>query len=143
MSIPNVLLICCAILGHPNRGLRRFISTTALAPPGPRIFAIVANRCARSTSKTFMTLKGRGNCLKEQDCLSYRFQVIITNSPRIHLIFLPAIRKLTRCMKYPQNLNPLQARSNAIRHYITCIWNDEFVCSGQSTWMAKRRILSQ
>jgi len=29
-----------------------------------------------------MEVKGRGGCVQEQDCLSYRFQVIITNSPR-------------------------------------------------------------
>lgn len=57
--------------------------------------------------------------------------------------FLPAIRKLTRCMKYPQDLNSLQLRTNAIRHDIACFWNDEFVCSGQPTRMVKRRIFFQ
>jgi len=54
----------------------------ALAPPGPRSLAIVVNKCARSTNRSFMEVKGRGGCVQEQDCLSYRFQVIITNSPR-------------------------------------------------------------
>ena len=29
-----------------------------------------------------MEVEGRGGCVQEQDCLNYRFQVIITNSPR-------------------------------------------------------------
>ena len=62
--------------------MSRLSATMALAPPGPRSFAIVVNKCARSTNRSFMEVKGRGGCVQEQDCLSYRFQVIITNSPR-------------------------------------------------------------
>ena len=33
---------------------------------------------------------------------------------------LPAFWQFTRRMKYPQNLNPLQARANTVRHDIAC-----------------------
>ena len=61
--------------------MSRLSATMALAPPGPRSLAIVVDKCARSTNRSFMDVKGRGGCVQEQDCLSYRFQVIITNSP--------------------------------------------------------------
>gem|GEM_PF-5497937 len=61
--------------------MRRLSATMALAPPVPRSLAIVVNRCTRSTSRSFMAEKGRESCVQEQDCLSYRFQEIITNSP--------------------------------------------------------------
>jgi hypothetical protein len=53
----------------------------ALAPPGPSSLATVVNRCTRSTSRSFMAEQGRGDCFQGQDCLSYRFQATITNSP--------------------------------------------------------------
>jgi hypothetical protein len=43
--------------------------------------AIVVNRCTRRTSKSFMAEKGRVGCVQEQDCLIFRFQVMITKSP--------------------------------------------------------------
>ena len=46
-------------------------------PPGPRSLAIVVNKYARSINRSFMEVEGRGGCVQEQDCLSYRFQVII------------------------------------------------------------------
>jgi hypothetical protein len=58
----------------------RLSATTALAPPRPRSLAIVVNRGARSTSRSFMAEQGREGCFQEQVCLSYRFQVIISNS---------------------------------------------------------------
>jgi integrase/recombinase XerD len=61
--------------------MRRLSATTALAPPGPSSLAIVVNRCASSTSISFMAEKGREGCFQEQDCLTYRFQATITNSP--------------------------------------------------------------
>jgi len=61
--------------------MRRLSATMALAPPGPRSLAIVVNRCARSTSRSFMVKKGREGCVQEQDYLTCRFKVIITNSP--------------------------------------------------------------
>ena len=54
---------------------------TALAPPGPSSLAIVVNRCASSTSISFMAEKGREGSFQAQDCLSYRFQATIKNSP--------------------------------------------------------------
>ena len=60
----------------------RLSATMALAPPGPKSLAIVVSRCARSTSRSFMVEQGREGCFQEQVCLSYRFQVIISNSPR-------------------------------------------------------------
>ena len=62
--------------------MSRLSATMALALPGPKSLAIVVNKCARSTNRSFMEVKGREGCVQEQDCLSYRFQVIITNSPR-------------------------------------------------------------
>ena len=73
--------------------MSRLSATMALAPPGPRSLAIVVNKCARSTNRSFMEVKGRGGCVQEQDCLSYRFQVIITNSPRTRL---PAVSAASR-----------------------------------------------
>ena len=60
--------------------MSRLSATMALAPPGPRSLAIVVNKCARSTNRSFMEVKGGGGCVQEQDCLSYRYQVVITNS---------------------------------------------------------------
>jgi len=48
------LLICCAIRGQPNRGLRRFSSSMAFAPPGPRSLAVVVNRWMSPVSRPFM-----------------------------------------------------------------------------------------
>ena len=43
---------------------------------------MVVNRCARSTSRSFIAEQVRGgDSFQEQDCLSWRCQVIITNSP--------------------------------------------------------------
>ena len=61
--------------------MRRLSATMALAPPGLRSLAIVVNRCARSISRFFMDVKGRGGCVHEQDSQTWQFQVIITNSP--------------------------------------------------------------
>ena len=61
--------------------MSRLSATTALEPPGPRSLAIVVNRCARSISRFFMDVKGRGGCVHEQDSQTWQFQVIITNSP--------------------------------------------------------------
>ena len=66
--------------------MSRLSATTALAPPGPRSLAIVVNRCARSTSRFFMAEQGREGCFQEPACLSCRFQVIISNSPRTGII---------------------------------------------------------
>ena len=65
---------CCFMIG--------LSATTLLAPPGPRSLAIVVNRCAKSTSRSFLAEQGREDCYQEQVCLSCRFQVIIGNSPR-------------------------------------------------------------
>ena len=59
----------------------RLSATTALAPPGPMSLAIVDNRGTISTSRSFKAEQRRGDCFQEQDSPSYRFQVIITNSP--------------------------------------------------------------
>jgi len=40
--------------------MSRLSATMALAPPGPRSLAIVVNKCARSTNRSFMEVKGRG-----------------------------------------------------------------------------------
>ena len=56
-------------------------ATTAFAPPGPGSLAIVVNRCARSINRSFMAERCGEGCTQEQNCLSYRFQVTITNSP--------------------------------------------------------------
>jgi len=69
---------CCFISG--------LSATTALVPRGPSNLAIVINRCAKSTNGSFMAEQGRGDCFQEQDCLSYGFQVIITNPPCTALI---------------------------------------------------------
>ena len=61
----------------------RLSATTALAPPGPRSLAIVVNRCARSTSRSFMAEQGREDCFQEQVCLSYRFQAIHVEDTRV------------------------------------------------------------
>ena len=61
--------------------MSRLSATMALAPPGPGSLATVVNRCTRSASRSFMAEQGRGDCYQGQDCLSYRFQVTITNSP--------------------------------------------------------------
>ena len=57
--------------------MSRLSATMALTPPGHRSLAIVVNRCARSTSRSFMAEQGREECFQEQVCLSCRFQVII------------------------------------------------------------------
>ena len=62
--------------------MSRLSATTALAPTSPGSLAIVLKRCTRSISRSFMVAKGRAGCVQEQYCLSYRFQVIITNSPQ-------------------------------------------------------------
>jgi hypothetical protein len=61
--------------------MRRLSATMALAPPGPSSLATVVDRCTRSTSRSFTAEQGRGDCFQGQDCLSYRFQATITNSP--------------------------------------------------------------
>jgi len=61
--------------------MSRLSATTALAPPGPRSLAIVVNKRARSTSRSFMAEQGRGGYVLEQDCLSCLSQVTIMNSP--------------------------------------------------------------
>ncbi len=43
---------------------------------------MVVNKCATSTNRSFMAREVRKGCRLEQDCLSYRFQVKITNSPQ-------------------------------------------------------------
>ena len=62
--------------------MSRLSATTALAPPVPRSLAMVVNRWMRSISRSFMAEQGREGSFQEQVCLSCRFQVIITNSPR-------------------------------------------------------------
>jgi len=62
--------------------MSRLSVTSALAPQGPRSVEIVVNRGTNGTSRSFMAEKGREGCVQEQDCLSYRYQVVITNSPR-------------------------------------------------------------
>ena len=42
---------------------------------------MVVNRWARSISRSFMAKQGREGCGQEQDCLTHRFQLIISNSP--------------------------------------------------------------
>ena len=61
--------------------MRRLSATTAFAPPGPRNFATVVNKWARSISRSFMGEQGREAHVQEQDCPSCSFQVIISNSP--------------------------------------------------------------
>ena len=46
-------------------------------------------------------------------------------------------------MEYPQNLNPLQARADTIRHDITCFGNNEFAGTRQPSWIPQSRIISQ
>ena len=60
--------------------MSRLSATTALAPPGPRSLAMVVNRWARSTSRSFMAEQGRGDCLRSKT-VKCRFQAKITNSP--------------------------------------------------------------
>ena len=60
--------------------MSRLSATMVLTPPGPRSSAIVVKRCARSINRSFMAGKRSEGCVQEQDCLSYRFQVIITIS---------------------------------------------------------------
>jgi hypothetical protein len=71
--------------------MSRLLATTVLAPPGPRSLAIVVNRCARSTSRSFVGEPGRGGCFQEQVCPSCRFQLIISNSPRSALTVGPCL----------------------------------------------------
>ena len=73
--------------------MSRLSATTALAPPGPRSLAMVVNRCARSTSRSFMAEQGREGGFQEQVCLSYRFQVIIINSPSTRSCFSKFFQK--------------------------------------------------
>jgi len=61
--------------------MSRLSATTARAPPGPRSWAAVVNRWARSISRPLMAEQGRDDCLQEQDCPNFRFQMIIRNSP--------------------------------------------------------------
>jgi len=42
---------------------------------------MVVNRWARSISRSFMAKQGREGCGQEQDYLTHRFQLIISNSP--------------------------------------------------------------
>ena len=62
--------------------MSRLSATTALAPPVPMSFAMVVNRWMSSISRSFTAEQGREGRFQEQVCLSCRFQVIITNSPR-------------------------------------------------------------
>jgi len=65
--------------------MSRLSATTALAPPVPMSLAMVVNRWMSSISRSFMAEQGREASFQEQVCLSCRFQVIITNSPRTGL----------------------------------------------------------
>ena len=76
--------------------MSKLSATMALAPPGPRSLAIVVNKCARSTKRSFMGVKGRVGCVQEQVCLSYRFQAIIANSPPTGLQFGGVSSKFSR-----------------------------------------------
>ncbi len=67
--------------------MSRLSAMIAFAPPGPRSLAIVASRWRRSVSRSFMAGKGRDACVQEQDCLSDRFRVTITNSPPTACLF--------------------------------------------------------
>jgi len=71
--------------------MSRLSATMALAPPGPGSLAMVVNRCPRSTSRSFMAVQGSEDCFQEQVCLSYRFQVIISNSPGTRQPVLAAV----------------------------------------------------
>jgi len=59
----------------------RLSATTAFAPLGPRSLAMVVNKCARRTNRSFMAEQGRDDCVQEQDWLSLGIQVITNNSP--------------------------------------------------------------
>jgi len=61
--------------------MSRLSATIALAPPDPRSLANVVKRWAGNISRSFMAEKDKEGCVQEKDCPSYRFQVIITNSP--------------------------------------------------------------
>jgi hypothetical protein len=61
--------------------MARLSATMALAPPGPRRFASVVKRWASNSRRPLMGGQGREACCRSQDCLSYRFQIIIMNSP--------------------------------------------------------------
>jgi hypothetical protein len=65
--------------------MSRLSATTAFAPPGPRSLAMVVNRWMRIISRSFMAEQGREGSFQEQVCLSCRFQMIISNSPRTGL----------------------------------------------------------
>ncbi len=54
--------------------MRRLSATTARVPPGPSSLARVVNRCARRTSKSFMTGQVRGDPRHEQPCPTTCFQ---------------------------------------------------------------------
>ena len=56
-----------------------------------------------------MAVKGREGCVNEQDCLSFRFQVIITNSPHT-----PSLYKAGQAM--PQACSP--TKSNGVSPFI-------------------------
>ena len=58
----------------------RLSFSVALVLLSPRSLVIVINKCESSTGRSFMAEKVRGGCDQEQDCLSYVFQAIITNS---------------------------------------------------------------
>jgi hypothetical protein len=53
--------------------LQQVMSLSPGLPPGPGSLAIVVNKFARSTGKSFMAAQGRGVCTPERDCRSCPF----------------------------------------------------------------------
>ena len=60
--------------------MTRLSATTLLAPPGPKSFAVVVSRCARSSSSSVMVKKGIERLVAEQDCQNRLFRATIINS---------------------------------------------------------------
>ena len=59
----------------------RGVSDNSPCASGPMNLAVMVNRWARSTSRSFMAGQGRAGCFQERVCPGYRFQLIIINSP--------------------------------------------------------------
>ena len=73
ISVPQVM-----ITNWPRIGSRRGNPGEG---PGGIGLAIVVNRCARSTGRSFMENKCGEGCVHEQDCLNCPFQMIVMNLP--------------------------------------------------------------
>src|ERR1700756_1488377 len=77
MSIPKVKAICSAMRGHPQRGLRCFISTTArirsvLGPFGPGLVLRFAENRSRYFSMNQSAMKVEKRRWFHRDCGSHQ-----------------------------------------------------------------------